>query len=115
MTDPIYNVSHFGAISWQGAVEDPSGVFYSLTLYQTTKFQTCPNSKHLPMTIIPTQKLKFALGIAENIVGKGENACYQHFLLFPLCFQKLSFSEMLKVRFVWKRVNSPLVTALEAD
>ena len=21
----------------------------------------------------------------ENIVGKGENACYQHFLLFPQC------------------------------
>ena len=24
----------------------------------------------------------------ENIVGKGENAGYQHFLLFPRCFQK---------------------------
>ena len=24
----------------------------------------------------------------ENIVGKGENACYQHFLLSPQCFQK---------------------------
>ena len=23
----------------------------------------------------------------ENIVGKGENAGYQHFLLFPQCFQ----------------------------
>ena len=23
----------------------------------------------------------------ENIVGKGENAGSQHFLLFPLCFQ----------------------------
>ena len=26
----------------------------------------------------------------ENIVGKGENAGYQHFLLFPQCFQKAS-------------------------
>ena len=34
-----------------------------------------------------TQKLKFALGTVENIVGKGENAFYQHFLLFPQCFQ----------------------------
>ena len=34
------------------------------------------------------QKLKFALGRVENIVGKGENAGYQHFLLFPQCFQK---------------------------
>ena len=24
----------------------------------------------------------------ENIVGNGENASYQHFLLFPQCFQK---------------------------
>ena len=24
----------------------------------------------------------------EHLVGKGENAGYQHFLLFPLCFQK---------------------------
>ena len=37
-----------------------------------------------------TQRLEF-MGQVENIVGKGENAGYQHFLLFPLCFQKLSF------------------------
>ena len=34
------------------------------------------------------QKLKFALGRVENIVAKGENAGYQHFLLLPQCFQK---------------------------
>ena len=28
----------------------------------------------------------------ENIVGKGENAGNQHFLLLPQCFQKASFS-----------------------
>ena len=38
----------------------------------------------------------------ENIVGKGENAGYQHFLLFPQCFQH-SFS--LKLRMVLQRVN----------
>ena len=27
----------------------------------------------------------------ENILGKGEIARYEHFLLFPQCFQKLSF------------------------
>ena len=37
----------------------------------------------------------------ENIVEKGENADYQHFLLFPQCFQKASFSESLKVGIVW--------------
>ena len=34
---------------------------------------------------------------AENIVGKGENAGYQHFLLFPPCFQEAFSSGMLKV------------------
>ena len=27
------------------------------------------------------------MGREENILGKGENAGYQHFLLFPQCFQ----------------------------
>ena len=37
----------------------------------------------------------------ENILGKGENAGYQHFLLFPQCFQKAYFFGLLKVRIVW--------------
>ena len=36
------------------------------------------------------EKLKFGLGSVENIVGKDEKAGYQHFLLFPQCFQKAS-------------------------
>ena len=52
-----------------------------------------------------TQKLKFALGKVENIVGKGENAGNQHFLLFKLCFQKATFSGLLKVRIVWQTVK----------
>ena len=38
------------------------------------------------------QKLKFVLRREENIMGKGENAGNQHFLLFPQCFQNASFS-----------------------
>ena len=68
-----------------------------------------PNDKILDLTkfkafaddkIILTQKLKFMLEGLENIVGKGENAGYQYFLLFQQCFQKLSFPEVLKVRIV---------------
>ena len=33
---------------------------------------------------------------AENIVGKGENAGCQHFLLFQQCFQKAPFPGSLK-------------------
>ena len=38
----------------------------------------------------------------ENIVGKGENAGYQHFLLFPQCLEKASFPESSKGVFVWE-------------
>ena len=48
-----------------------------------------------------TNKLKFISRRVENIVGKGENAGYQHFLLFPPCFQKISFSWLLKVGIMW--------------
>ena len=41
----------------------------------------------------------------ENIVGKGKNAGYQHFLFFLQCFQKTPFSRSLKVRIIWKRVK----------
>ena len=42
----------------------------------------------------------------ENIVGKGENAGYQHFLLFLQCFEKASFPYMLKGVIVWEWVNT---------
>ena len=44
-----------------------------------------------------TEKLEFVLGQIEKIVGKGENACYQHFLLYPQCFQ-VFFSKVIKCR-----------------
>ena len=37
----------------------------------------------------------------ETIVGKGENAGNQHFLLFLQCFPKLSLLWSLKVGIVW--------------
>ena len=48
-----------------------------------------------------TEKLKLLFISMENIVGKGKNAGYQHFLLFPQCFQQASFSRSLKVTIVW--------------
>ena len=50
--------------------------------------------------------------------GKGENAGYQHFLLFPKCFQKLSSSVVIK-RLCGKELNGffciNLVKALEGN
>ena len=48
-----------------------------------------------------TEKLKFVLEKVENVLGIGENAGYQHFLLFPLSFQKVSYTGSLKVGIVW--------------
>ena len=41
------------------------------------------------------QKLKFALGRVENIVGKGENIGNQHFLLFPTMFSEGFFLRVI--------------------
>ena len=44
-------------------------------------------------------------GSVENIVRKGENAGYKHFLLFPQCFEKASFPEASKGVIVWEWVK----------
>ena len=49
--------------------------------------------------------MNFVMGRVENIVGKGENAGYQHFLLSLQCFQKVSLPGSLKVGIVWSRVK----------
>ena len=41
----------------------------------------------------------------ENVVGKGENAGYQHLLLFPQWFSKASLSRVVKTRDCLVRVN----------
>ena len=64
-------------------------------------FNSLPNDKFLDLSklkafaedvINVTEKLKYLLGRVDNIVGKREDASYQHFLLFPQCFQNASFS-----------------------
>ena len=40
--------------------------------------------------------MTYVLDRKRNIVGKGKNAGYQHFLLFSQCFQTTSFPKSLK-------------------
>ena len=77
---------------------------------KTEPFNSLPNNKFLDWSrlkafaddkINVTKKLKFVFTKIEIIEGKGENACYQHFLFFPQCFLKPSFSRSLKVSTVW--------------
>ena len=81
-----------------------------MALYLPTSFNPFLNGKLLDWfklkafaddKINVIEKMKFVLGTVENIVGKGENIGYQHFLLFPQCFQKASYTESLKVVIVW--------------
>ena len=58
--------------------------FTALTLYKIlhwSKLKAIADDK-----MNANEKLKFDMGRVENIVGKGQNAGYQHFLLFPQCF-----------------------------
>ena len=68
-------------------------------------FNSLPTDKFLDWSkdniINVSEDLKFVLGRVENIVGKEENAGYQHFLIFLRCFQKASVSRSLKVGIVW--------------
>ena len=73
-----------------------------LTLYKTTNFLDWSKLKGFTDDKINEgEKFKFVLERLENSVEKGENAGYQHFLLFPQCFQKASFLGSLKVGIVW--------------
>ena len=44
----------------------------------------------------------------ENIFGKGENAGYQHFLLFQQCFYYVTFSRLSNLRLNGKGLKMKL-------
>ena len=60
-------------------------------IFDKPKFKVLADDK-----IIVPLRLRFVFRRIENIVRKGENG-YRHFLLFPQCFLKPSFPEVLKV------------------
>ena len=60
-----------------------------------SKFEASADEK---MNVV--KKLKFVHGRVEHIVEKEENAGYQHFLLFPQCFQTSLFG-VFKSGVVW--------------
>ena len=63
------------------------------------KFWTCPYWKQGNFNVAKMMQTFFHR--VENIVGKGENAGYQHFLLSPQCFQKaFSFVAAFQIVFV---------------
>ena len=75
-----------------------------LTHSQMTNFWMRPNSKHKLTTLNNKKIIFFVFDRGENIVGKGENAGNQYFLLFPQCFQKPCFQGASK-GVVWEWVK----------
>ena len=80
-------------------------VWKSLQFVILERINSLPNNKTLYWSKLKAfadnnlnvdQKLKLSLGRAENIVGKGENTVYQHFLLLSQCYQKAFFLESFK-------------------
>ena len=67
-------------------------VFYImyLALYQTTKFRQVQIECICRQQNKSEQKIKICFCKGRKHCPKGENASYQHFLLFPQCFQKPS-------------------------
>ena len=77
-----------------------------LSLQLTYIINPLPNDKHQEKSqfkVFANDKINvsYEQKWIENIVGKGKNAGYVHFLLFPQCFQKASFSGPLNVGIVW--------------
>ena len=69
----------------------------------TDKFLASSNLKDNILNV--AQMVQFFCDGEENIVGKGENAGNQHFLLFPQCFLKVSIFKVIKSRSLRERVN----------
>ena len=72
--------------------------------FWNNKFYTLQNSKAIANDIFKFDENggKFSKRV-YNIVGKGGIACYEQFLLYPLCFQKTAYIE--KQGPVWERIN----------
>ena len=94
---------------WKSLNESLSELQYLISIFYSSTFNSLLNNRILDWSTFKAfaddnsnlnQKLKFALGRVENIVGKGENAGYQHFLLFSQCFQKATSLGSLRVGIV---------------
>ena len=79
---------------------DPVLTLYQTTNFWTTKFKAFADNKSSVARIMIYQQDKVV-----KIAGKGENAGYQHFLLFSQCLQKASFLGSLKLGLCGKELN----------
>ena len=84
------------------------GTFFHLTHYQTTNFRLFQTEEFADYNFKFNQNCRKLSKWVENTVGKGENARYKQFLLFPQCFQKACFPGVSKGVIVWEWVKMHL-------
>ena len=74
-----------------------------ISVFELEKIYSIPEDKMLALSKLETfaaynfilaQMIRFLFDWVEDIVEKGENAAYQQFLRFSLCFSKGFFSKV---------------------
>ena len=76
-----------------------------LTRYQTTNFRLFQTERVCEENFKFDENGRQLSKQIENTGGKGKNAHYKQFLLFPQCFQKACFPGASKGVIVWEWVN----------
>ena len=83
----------------------------NVKFFDITKLKACVDDK------LNVAKMMISLfDRIEDTMGKGENAGYQHFLLFPRFFEAFSFGGSLKAGIVWSykgRQQKLLLTSID--
>ena len=77
-------------------------VVTNIKIWDSAYFKAFADNLKVPQKTISVSHTK------ENIVGKEESAGYQHFLLFPKCFEHLSLSMSTKVVIVLYKIKLTL-------
>ena len=90
-------------------IKSPNFLLYQIQCICRRQIHSLPSDKTLVFTKLKAfaddksniAKTRISVfDTVENIVEKGENTRYQHFLFFPQCFQKSSYTGLLKVMIV---------------
>ena len=82
---------------------------FGSALYQMTKFVTKLKAFAGGKINVHVAQMKISVcDMIENIWGKGGNAGFDHFILFPQCFLKASFMGWLKSGSCGKDLNNAL-------
>ena len=76
----------------------------SVSIFMWKRVNPFPHTKYLQQTTLKVQ-LKVQLNRIENMVTKGEIACFEQFSLLSPCFQKTSAAEVSESVYIRERVK----------